>query len=122
MENVFKQEKKHSVFSWDSLGDITEGRGDLGCEMPVLVYRLMQFTLLDVLAREYGPDIANYYLRKAGHLAGTEFARNVLDLELETNAFIAALQKKLQELKIGILRMEKYDAETVKHCLTGSYQ
>lgn len=56
MENIFEQEKKHSVFSWDGLGDIKEGRGDLGEEMPVLVYRLMQYTMLDVLSKEFGED------------------------------------------------------------------
>jgi len=51
--------KDHSVFSWATLGDIKEGRGDLGEEMPVLVYRLMQYTMLDVLAKDMGKDKAN---------------------------------------------------------------
>ena len=111
MDNVFKPKTSHNSFVWENLGDIREGRGDLGEYMPVLVYRLMQFTMLDVLTRAYGEEKANDCFRDAGFLAGTEFARNVLDLKAEFNAFIANLQKSLQELKIGILRMEDFNAD-----------
>jgi len=111
MENVFKP-VSHNNFVWENLGNITEGRGDLGESMPVLVYRLMQFTMLDVLSKAYGAEKANDRFREAGFLAGTEFAKNVLDLKADFNAFIANLQKMLQELKIGILRMEQFNMET----------
>lgn len=118
MENVFMKPKDHSSFSWANLGDIKEGRGDLGEEMPVLVYRLMQYTMLDVLTKDFGQEKANDYLRAAGHLAGTEFARNTLDLAVDFNTFISNLQKTLQELKIGILRMENYNTDTGEIVLT----
>ena len=105
MSNVFLKGSTHNVFSWDSLGNIKEGRGDMGEEMPVLVYRLMQYTMLDVLTREHGSDKANQYFRQAGFLAGTEFALNVLDLKTDFNAFLAHLQSTLQTLKIGIMRI-----------------
>jgi predicted hydrocarbon binding protein len=108
----------HSSFSWENLGDIKEGRGDLGEDMPVLVYRLMQYTMLDELSKAYGPEVANDHFRNAGFLAGTEFAKNVLDLTLDFNAFVANLQKTLQELKVGILRMEAFDAGTGNIVLT----
>ncbi|MCL2764214.1 MAG: 4-vinyl reductase [Treponema sp.] len=116
--NVFLNGKKHNNFCWENLGDIKVGRGDLGEEMPVLVYRLMQYTMLDVLTREYDVDKANDYFCKAGYLAGTEFAKNVLDLSADFNAFIAGLQKVLQDLKIGVLRMEAYDPQTGDIILT----
>ncbi|MDR1733103.1 MAG: 4-vinyl reductase [Synergistaceae bacterium] len=118
-KNIFlKNEKKHSVFSWEKLGDIKEGRGDLGEEMPVLVYRLMQYTMLDVLSRDVGEEKANEYFRRAGYLAGTAFARNTLDLKVDFSLFTANLQKKLKDLKIGILRMEAFDAESGEIVLT----
>ncbi|MDR1070380.1 MAG: 4-vinyl reductase [Gracilibacteraceae bacterium] len=116
-DNVFSI-PKHSHFSWEQLGDIKEGRGDLGEEMPVLVYRLMQYTMLDVLGHVYGEDVANEHFRAAGHLAGTEFSKNVLDLEVDFDAFVANLQKSLMDLKIGILRMEAFDPETGNVVLT----
>ena len=118
MENVFINKKNHGIFSWDVLGNIKEGRGNLGEEMPVLVYRLMQFTLLDVLTREFGREKANYFLREAGRVAGTEFTRNMMDLMLPLNEFIAKLQKILQDLKIGIIRIESLDENTGKIVLT----
>jgi predicted hydrocarbon binding protein len=118
MENVFAEGMGHSTFSWENLGDIKEGRGDLGEEMPVLVYRLMQYTMLDELSKAYGEQRANEHFRNAGFLAGTEFAKNVLDLTLDFNAFVANLQKTLQELKIGILRMEAFDSNNGNIVLT----
>jgi predicted hydrocarbon binding protein len=116
--NVFKKDATVHNFDWENLGDIKEGRGDLGEEMPVLVYRLMQYTMLDVLTKDFGPEKANDYFRNAGYLAGTEFAKNVLDLTLGFDAFVAALQSALQGFKIGILRIEELDPETGNMVLT----
>ncbi|MDR1856012.1 MAG: 4-vinyl reductase [Desulfovibrio sp.] len=118
MENIFLKKSTHNKFSWDSLGDIKEGRGDLGEEMPVLVYRLMQYTMLDVLTHAHGVDMANDHFRDAGYLAGTEFAKNALDLKADFDAFLAQLQKTLLNLKVGILRMEAFDPETGAVVLT----
>ncbi|MDR1580304.1 MAG: 4-vinyl reductase [Synergistaceae bacterium] len=118
MENVFALNETHNEFKWENLGDIKEGRGGLGEGMPVVVYRLMQYTMLDVLTKAYGNEIANQHFRDAGFLAGTEFARNILDLSVDFETFIANLQKTLQEFKIGILRMEDFDACTGNMVLT----
>ncbi len=118
MENVFMKQKKHSSFSWKGLGDIKKGRGDLGEEMPVLVYRLRQYTMLDTLSKAFEEEQANEYFRQAGFLAGSEFAKNVMDLEVKFSTFLANLQKALSELKIGILRMESYDAASGEIMLT----
>jgi len=112
------KEKRHEEFTWENLGDIKEGRGDLGEEMPVLVYRLMQYTMLDVLSKAFGLEKANEYFREAGFLAGSEFAKNSLDLKAEFNEFSAELQKTLLNLKIGILRFEVFNAETGSIVLT----
>ncbi|MCL2480297.1 MAG: 4-vinyl reductase [Spirochaetaceae bacterium] len=117
-KNVFLKGKKHEYFMWENIGDIKGGRGDLGEEMPVLVYRLMQYTMLDVLSKAHGLEQANEYFRQAGFLAGTEFAKHTLDLKVEFNTFIANLQKALQDLKIGILRMEAFDPDTGNIVLT----
>ena len=41
-KHLTKNDDGYEGFNWNSLGDIKGGRGDLGEEMPVLVYRLMQ--------------------------------------------------------------------------------
>jgi len=115
--NVFKESSRKS-FDWGGLGDVKHGRGALGEEMPVIVYRLMQFTILDALSSELGLEKANMFFRKAGYLAGTEFAENVLNLELDFDAFISHLQETLKTLKIGILRMEYFSPENGQIVLT----
>jgi len=120
MENVFAKNKNHSIFSWENLGNIKEGRGSLGEEMPVLVYRLMQFTMLDVLTRDFGREKANHYIREAGRLAGKEFTKNAMDISLPFDLFIASLQKTLQELKVGIMRIEAFNDDTGEIMLTVS--
>lgn len=110
--NIFKRKEGHARFSWDALGDIKTGRGDLGESMPVLVYRLMQYTMLDVLTEAYGKETADLHFRDSGYLAGREFAKNTLDLNVDFNTFISSLQESMKSLKIGVMRMELFDAET----------
>jgi len=105
-------------FHWKDLGDIEGGRPNLGSLMNVAVYRLMQYTLRDVLNRHLSVDKSAELLREAGKLAGSEFCRNILDLALPFNEFVAQLQEKLLSLKIGIVRVEKSDLEKMAFTLT----
>ena len=105
-------------FQWKDLGNIEEGRPNLGNLVNVAVYRLMQYTLRDVLNRSLSVERSSELLREAGKLAGTEFCKNVLDCSLPFNQFVADLQEKLQFLKIGILRVEKTDLEKMEFMLT----
>ena len=109
-----------SKFKWEDLGDIEEGRGKLGPDMPVIVYRLFQYTLKDVLLREYDEETACNLYRAAGHLAGTSLAQNVLNLSGDFDYFIANLTNTLRDLKIGILRVEKADMDSLSFTLTVS--
>ena len=118
MDDIFTPVKSAKKFEWGNLGDVKVGRGGLGEEMPVVVYRLMQFTLLDSLSESYGVEEANHQLRRAGLYAGIEFAKNLLDLTLDFNSFISQLQEKLKLLRIGILRMESFNNSTGDIVLT----
>lgn len=113
-------ENSPSKFTWSGLGDIGEGRKSLGPDMPVLVYRLFQYTLKDILSREYDAETANNLYRAAGYLAGTQLAKNLLDLSGDFDFFIANLTNKLRELKIGILRIENADLNSLSFTLTVS--
>ncbi|MBF0230926.1 MAG: 4-vinyl reductase, partial [Desulfamplus sp.] len=55
---MFKEERNESMFDWSMIGDIAEGRPNLGGTMDVAVYRLMQFTLRDVIIQEFDTEIA----------------------------------------------------------------
>ncbi|MDC7288384.1 4-vinyl reductase [Blautia schinkii] len=117
MANIFFEEPHH-IFTWNKLGNVKEGRTDLGEEMPVIVYRLLEYTMNHVLAQEFGVEKADELFRKAGYLAGTEFAKNVLDLTQGMDAFIAELQKSLKDLRIGILRIEEMEEDGAHIVLT----
>jgi len=50
---MFKEERESSMFDWSMIGNLAEGRPNLGATMDVAVYRLMQFTLRDVIIQEF---------------------------------------------------------------------
>ena len=107
-------------FEWSRIGDIDEGRKHLGNTLPVAVYRLMQFTVFDTLQAHYGTEKAQEAFRQAGHSAGVAFAKNNLNLKAEFDAFVAELQNVLKTLAIGILRIERSNADKTKLVLTVS--
>ena len=117
MFNLFPEEDENK-FTWESIGDVIDGRQNLGESMPVFVYRLLQFTIKDELARRFGNETTVDIFRKAGELAGKEFAAHLLNLDLPFNEFVAHLQSVLEECKIGILRVEQFDAATGRAVLT----
>jgi predicted hydrocarbon binding protein len=117
---MFKEERNHSTFLWSDLGDIEVGRPNLGQSVPVIVYRLFQYTMRDTLITDFDATTASKLFVKAGKLAGEHFCRNILNTDLEFNEFIAELQQVLKDLKIGILRVEKADLSNLDMTLTVS--
>lgn len=100
------------------LGDLGAGRPNLGRVMDVAVYRLMQYTLREVLTRRFGAEEAAGLFVEAGFLAGSDFCRDVLDCRLDFNAFIADLQARMKNMSIGILRVERADLAGMEFLLT----
>lgn len=117
-KNALMMSKECDPFTWERLGDVPNGRGALGEEVPVSLYRLMHYTLLDVLSKAHGEEHAKECFRQAGFLAGVEFAKNLLDLSAEYSAFTAELQRKMREFKIGILRIEDFNEVSGEFVLT----
>lgn len=115
---MFKEAREELQFDWSMLGDIAEGRPNLGNTMSVAVYRLMQFTLRDVIIKEYGPEVANRIYYEAGRSAGREFFKNLVTQKTDFNEFVVEVQKLLSDLNIGILRVEKADMENMNFILT----
>lgn len=102
----------------DYLRPQENGRENLGAELPVAVYRLMEYSLRDELVERFGKEAQIEIFRGAGYRAGVYFAENYLDLTLDFSSFTAQLQKQLEELKIGVLRIEETEEETGKMILT----
>ena len=112
-------ERKYQ-FSWDLLGDIAQGRPNLGNSTRLEVYRLMQFCIRDVLEQNLGKEKADNIFYQAGYLAGNEFYKNILGPQSTFNEFVRSLQEALKDLGIGILRVEKADLETGTFVVTVS--
>lgn len=115
---MFKEEREELKFCWDDLGDIQQGRPNLGDTTTVTAYRLMQYTLRDVLIRRLGPEAAGAIFYEAGKKAGHEFCRNILDRSQDFNRFFSQVQQKLKEHKMGVFRVEDSDPDHMKLTIT----
>ena len=115
---MFKEERTESMFDWSMLGDISEGRPNLGQTMNVVVYRLMQFTLRDVLIRKIGVEETDRIFYQAGEEAGRQLYQNVITKKGNFDEFINELQQVLKDLQIGILRVEAANLDELTFTLT----
>ncbi len=115
---MFREERKDSLFAWAMLGDVAEGRPNLGQTTDVAVYRLMQFTLRDTLIREFGVEAADRIFFQAGKTAGLHFYESLITQRNGVPEFIGQLQEVLKRLKVGILRVERSDPEALTFTIT----
>lgn len=117
---MFKEERNECQFEWSMLGDIEEGRPNLGPMVHVSVYRLMQFTLRDILIRDFDVENADRIFFEAGKKAGQEYCKNILPQGDDLNGLFAELQRTLKEFGIGIFRVESSDIENSSFVITVS--
>jgi predicted hydrocarbon binding protein len=118
-DNIFLKERKELSLT-DYMKAQENGRENLGAELPVTVYRLLEYSLREELTARLGKEEQVSIFRSAGFRAGTYFAEKYLDSSLSIAEFTAQLQKRLEEFKMGVLRIEKFDVETGKMVLTVS--
>lgn len=115
---MINKEDGNIYFSEESMGDIGIGRPNLGPDVPVWIYRLMQYTLKAYLDKEFGLQKADEILYNAGKIAGAGFCASRIGRDKEFNDFISTLQKELRENKIGVFRVEKQDTEKMHFVVT----
>lgn len=104
----------------DYLQTREDGRENLGDEIPVAVYRLLEYSLREELTAQLGREGQIRVFRNAGYRAGKYFAEKNLELSLSFTEFAAQLQKRLEDFKMGVLRVEKLEEDTGKIVLTVS--
>lgn len=110
-------ERKYK-FSWDLIGDIKLGRPNLGPFARLEVYRLLQFAFRDVLEQNFGTEQSDVLFREAGNLAGRHFYQKFCSHCKDLSEFVTILQDVLQELGIGVLRVEQADEKKGYFVLT----
>lgn len=108
------------AFTWELLGDLEQGRPNLGPQVRLEAYRLMQYCFRDVLEAHYGTAAADELFHEAGKLAGGHFYQNVISSDTSFDEYVAHLQRALREMGIGVLRIEEADLEAGRLVLTVS--
>lgn len=117
---MFKVDSNEFRFDWSHLGDIKLGRPNLGANTTVAMYRLMQFTLRDAAIKHTDPEMAARIFYDAGFNAGSALYENMIVPVADFNELVKKLQHLLQDLNVGILRIEEADLENLKFTLTVS--
>lgn len=117
--NIFLENKKMLTLA-DYMDGSGNGRSNLGNEVPVAVYRLFEYSLKEELAEKYGEEVQVRIFRNAGYRAGVYFAEKYLNLTKPLHEFLSELQKRMEEMRIGILRIESLDEKTGRIVLTVS--
>ncbi len=105
-----EQSRKYKFF-WELLGDIDQGRPNLGKQTRIEVYRLMQFCFRDIMEQHLGTEKTDQIFYEAGQLAGTEFYKNILGPIRDFDQLVRQLQISLKEMGIGIFRIEESDLQ-----------
>jgi hypothetical protein len=118
-DNIFETTEKHLELA-DYMNFSGNARGNLGRELPVLVYRLLEYSIREQLIEQFDKETQIAVFRSAGYRAGVYFAENLLDLTLPFNEFVSQLQSQLAEMKIGVLRIEYVDQDNGKIVLAVS--
>ena len=96
-------------FSWDLLGNLAEGRPNLGPTTRLEIYRLAMFSFRDVLEQRFGRHETDGIFYEAGYLAGSEFYKHLIQSPQDFNECVAQVQKLFREMGVGILRIENID-------------
>lgn len=119
MNNIFlKDQRPETLDTFLNYSDV--GRENLGDTLPVMVYRMLEYSLKLELRNRLGKEEQIQIFRNAGRMAGEYFARHFLDLSKPLDSFVSDLQKALEKYKIGVMRIESIDEETGKIILTVS--
>lgn len=112
MENIFLADKKPiSLGEYHSMLRTAAAIWEMSFRS---VYRMLEYSMKDELIRRFGKETQIDIFRQAGKKAGEYFAKQFLDISLPLDQFAGSLQRKLQELKIGVLRIEDVNEETGK--------
>ena len=93
-------------------------RPGLGGETRVEVYRLLQFTLRDIIEQRYGTEAADAIFLEAGVLAGKEFFKHYCTIAQDVPSLAKIIQEQFRDLGIGIVRFEVADPQNMTFQLT----
>ena len=101
-------------FNWDIIGDLQDGRPNLGEHVNLLLYRLMQYTFREVSVKKFGNLESDQLFRNAGKIAGMfffeRFLKSFKDLPMEE--FLEKFHTILDQHGVRFLRVDSMDTNT----------
>jgi predicted hydrocarbon binding protein len=115
MENQRKYQ-----FDWDNTigADMNLARPSLGPNTKVEIYRLLQYTLRDVLEQHYGTEMADNLFREAGFLAGKNFYNKYIKGVKDLPTLVDKVQDTFHSLGIGIFQIESATEDNSRFIFT----
>ena len=101
------------AFNWDIIGDLQEGRPNLGDEVNLILYRVMHYTFHDVIVKRFGQEESNKLFYEAGNIAGRFFFESFLKKhkDLPPDDFFTKIRTVFDESGPRFLRIDSLDAE-----------
>lgn len=110
-------ERKYT-FSWSTIGDqLAIARPSLGATTRVEVYRLLQYTLRDILEEDYGHQKTDEIFRRAGAVAGREFYNKFCTDVEDIPGLVTVIENKFRDLGMGLFRVESINLEDLSFTL-----
>lgn len=110
-------ERKYT-FSWNTIGDqLAIARPSLGATTRVEVYRLLQYTLRDILEEDYGHQKTDEIFRRAGAVAGREFFNKFCTDVEDISGLVIVIENKFRDLGMGLFRVESINLEDLSFTL-----
>jgi len=100
-------------FNWDVIGDLQEGRPNLGDQVNLLLYRLMQYTFRVVSVKKFGDTESDQLFREAGNVAGRFFYEHFLadHQALSMDDFLERFRSVIDEVGVRFLRVDSVDID-----------
>jgi len=100
-------------FNWDIIGDLQEGRPNLGDQVNLVLYRVMQYTFYDVIVKKFGEEESNRLFYEAGNIAGRFFFEHFLKEQkgAPIDNFLAKLRAVLDGNGIRFFRIDSVNVE-----------
>lgn len=110
--------KRKYTFSWSTIGDqLAIARPSLGATTRVEVYRLLQYTLRDILEEDYGHKKTDDIFRRAGAIAGREFYNKFCTNVEDVPGLVMVIENKFRDLGMGLFRVESINLEDLSFTL-----
>ena len=108
-------------FNWDIIGDLYEGRPNLGDQVHLILYRVMLFTLREVVVKQFGNEEGNKIFHEAGDIAGRFFFDHFLKAhkDLPLDGFLEKYHHvACKENGLRFLRIDSVDVNAGEFALS----